>query len=215
MAGIRRTLGARSAKKAPILLAELRAMVAACDTGGLQGKRDRALLLVGWAGAFRRSELVALDVGDLSFSGGVKLTLRRSKTDQEGAGMVKVIPSIEELELDPVRALRAWIEAAGIRSGPVFRRVDRWGRVASGRLTGRAVAIVVKRLAQQAGLDPRGFSGHSLRSGFTTAAASAGVESRDIMAQTGHRSEAVMRGYIQDAGLGASVAVRAAFGFAY
>lgn len=214
MAGIRRSLGVRPTKKAPVLLGELRAMVAVCDTSALQGKRDRALVLLGWAGAFRRSELVALDLGDLSFpsGGGVRVTLKRSKTDQEGAGMLKVIPSIEALELDPARALRAWLDAAGIKLGPVFRQVDRWGRVASGRLSGRAVAVIVKRLARLAGLDPSGFSGHSLRSGFTTAAASAGVESRDIMAQTGHKSEEVMRGYVQDAGLGASLAVRAAFG---
>jgi integrase len=212
MAGIRRELGTRPAKKAPVTLDDLRRMVEACDTGTLQGKRDKALVLLGWAGAFRRSELVALDVADLQINGSVKVVLRKSKTDQDGAGMVKVIPPIDDLALDPVRALRAWLDAANIKSGAVFRKVSRWDVMSEARLTSQSVALVVKSLAERAGLDPRQFSGHSLRSGFITAAATAGVESRDIMAQTGHKSENVMRGYIQDAGRGAMGAVRAAFG---
>lgn len=209
-AGIRRELGVAPRKKSPATLDEVRRMVATLpDT--LQGKRDKALLLVGFAGAFRRSELVALDVGDIRANGDVRITVRRSKTDQEGRGLVKVIPSMRDKSVCPVTALRAWLDAAGLKSGAVFRRFNRWG-VTSARLTSQSVALVVKRAAQRAGLDARQFAGHSLRSGFITEAAGAGVESRDIMAQTGHASESVMRGYIQDAGRGARSAVRAAFG---
>jgi integrase len=210
--GIRRELGTRPSKKAPVTLDDLRRMVEAIDTGTLAGKRDKAMLLLGWAGAFRRSELVALDVADLHVNGAIKVTLRKSKTDQEGAGQVKIIPPIDDETLDPVQALRRWLDAANIQSGPIFRKVTRWDVMSEARLTSQSVALIVKHLAEHAGLDPRQFSGHSLRSGFITAAATAGVESRDIMAQTGHKSENVMRGYIQDAGRGASAAVRAAFG---
>lgn len=213
MAGIRRELGTRPAKKAPITLDDLRLMVGAIDTGTLAGKRDKAILLLGWAGAFRRSELVSLDVADLHINGAIKVTLRKSKTDQDGRGMVKVIPAIDhDPDLCPVRALRSWLDASQIRSGAVFRKISRWGTVSETRLTSQSVALIVKNLARRAGLDDRQFSGHSLRSGFITSAAMAGVESRDIMAQTGHKSVSVMQSYIQDAGRGASAAVRAAFG---
>ena len=213
MGGIRRELGTRPSKKAPVTLADLRALVGALPTDTLSGLRDRALILLGWAGAFRRSELVALDVADVRINGEIKVTIKRSKTDQEGAGQVKVIPALEDdPDLDPVRAMRAHLDAADIHSGAIFRRVDRWGNLRAERLTGQAVALIVKAAALRAGLDPRQFAGHSLRSGFITAAAVAGAESRDIMAQTGHKSEAVMRGYIQDAGQGAKRATLAAFG---
>jgi site-specific recombinase XerD len=197
MAGIRRELGTAPSKKAPVTLDDLCLMVATIDTTTLSGKRDKALLLLGWAGAFRRSELVALDMADLQINGAVK---------------VKVIPPIDDLALDPVRALRSWLDAAGITSGAVFRKVSKGDVVSEARLTSQSVALIVKDLAKRAKLDWRSMAGHSLRSGFVTQCAMAGVESRDIMAQTGHKSEAVMRGYIQDAGRGAMGAVRAAFG---
>jgi integrase len=211
MAGIRRELGTAPKKKAPVTLDELRKLVRPLPRT-LAGKRDRALLLVGWAGAFRRSELVALNVDDLRFGQKLTISLRRSKTDQEGKGLAKVVPRLEDETICPVRALREWLDAAGIKSGPVFRRIDRWDHVRDTRLTAQSVALIVKDAAKQAGLDYRQLAGHSLRSGFITEAADAGVESRDIMAQTGHKSEAVMRGYIRDAGHGAMNAVRAAFG---
>jgi len=211
MAGIVKEHGRPPQKKAPLTLDDLRRLIAALPDS-LAGKRDRALILVGWAGAFRRSELVALDVGDVRLNGELKVTVKRSKTDQEGAGMVKVIPTLADKTLCPVTALRAWLDAAGIQSGPVFRQMDKWGHVREHRLTPQSVALLVKARAADAGLDPRQFAGHSLRSGFITTAAVAGVESRDIMAVTGHKSEAVMRSYIQDAGLGAKRAISAAFG---
>ena len=211
MAGIRRTLGTAPQKKAPATLKPVRAMISALPDS-LVGHRNRALLLIGYAGAFRRSELVALDVADLRFGDGVlRIVVRRSKADQEARGQIKIVPELKDKALCPVRALRAWFDEAGIRSGAIFRRVDRHGHV-HGRLTAQSVALIVKEAARRAGLDARQFAGHSLRSGFITEAAGADEESRDIMAQTGHASEATMRGYIQDAGRGAASAVRAAFG---
>jgi len=228
MAGIRRELGTAPDKKAPVLREQLEAMVNALPPT-LAGTRDKAIILIGWAGAFRRSELVGLDVDDVRVTRDrLTLRVRRSKTDPEGKGLTKTIPVLDPAErgatpqsgaqagssdpLDPARALRAWLAASGITSGPLFRAIDRWGHVRKTRLTDKAVALIVKAAARRAGLDPEKFAGHSLRSGFITEAASAGVLSRDIMAQTGHKSERVMQGYIQDAGVGAASAVRAAFG---
>lgn len=216
LAGIARKLSetgkrALPAKKSPLTLADLRRVLAALPDG-LAGTRDRALLLVGWAGAFRRSELVAIDVAQVRTNDDLKITVARSKTDQEGAGFVKVIPAMDDKALCPLTALRAWLDAAGIKSGVVFRQIDRWGNVRANGLTGQSVSLILKAAAEAVGIDPRQLAGHSLRSGFITAAAEAGVESRDIMAVSGHKSEAVMRGYIQDAGKGAKRAIKAAFG---
>jgi len=169
---------------------------------GLLGRRDAALLLVGWAGAFRRSELVGLAVSDLVFGPqGLVVTLRRSKTDQEGAGRVVAIPHSVDPAACPVRVLRSWLDAASIISGPVFRAVSRHGAIRAAGLTGRAVASVVKRTAAAAGLDAAKYSGHSLRAGFATAAAVAGKTERSIMRQTGHVSVAMLHRYIRDAEL--------------
>jgi len=211
MAGIRRERGTAPQKKAPALLPDLRKMLAALpDT--LAGRRDRAVLLIGFAGAFRRSELVAIDVADIRLAAKVTITVKRAKTDQEGKGLTKVIPRLTDKSLCPVAALKSWLEASGIKSGAVFRQIDRWGNVRNRRLTAQSVALIIKAAATGAGLEARQFAGHSLRSGFITEAAQAGVLSRDIMAQTGHKSETVMRGYIQDAGRGALSAAQAAFG---
>ena len=129
---------------------------------------------------------------------GLVLTLRRSKTDQEGVGELKAIPYGEQPESCPVRALEAWLEASGISDGPIFRRVTCWGRAGDRRLSDQVVALVVKERALAAGLDPRRYAGHSLRAGLATAAARAGVEERDIMRQTGHRSERMVRKYIRE-----------------
>lgn len=201
LAGIRRTHGTAQEGKAPARTAEVRRMVSTCGDGPL-GTRDRALLLLGFAGAFRRSELVGLDVSDLDFgANGLTVTLRRSKTDQEGAGQKVGVPYGSHPDTCPVRALRAWLDTAGIASGAVFRRVDRWGHVLPERLTGQAVALVVKRRAEAAGLDPARYAGHSLRAGLATAAAEAGVPERVIMAQTRHRSLPMVRRYIRDGNL--------------
>ena len=195
--GIVRTHGVAPAQKAPLLVPELLALVGTCARD-LQGVRDRALLLVGFGGAFRRSELVGLDVSDLAFgANGITVTVRRSKTDQAGAGRLVGIPRSASPESCPVRALRDWLKCAGLKDGPLFRSVNRHGTVLPGRLTAQAVALVVKRRAAAAGLDPAPFAGHSLRAGLATSAAAAGASERSIMKQTGHRSERVARRYIR------------------
>jgi site-specific recombinase XerD len=198
MAGIRRRLGTAPDQKAALETAQLRRLLAATPEDTLGGQRDRALLLLGFAGGFRRSELVALDVGDLEESEhGLRVRLRRSKTDQEGEGDVKGIPWGSHLETCPVRAVRAWLEASQVTEGPLFRAVDRHGRLGGGRLGDRAAAEVVKRAAQRAGLDPAQYAGHSLRAGHATSAAAGGAPERAIMRQTGHRSLQTLRGYIR------------------
>ena len=197
MKGIRRKLGRAQTQKAPATVEPLRAMLGTLESSRA-GLRDRALLLLGFAGAFRRSELVSLDVADLRFvAGGVEVTVRRSKTDQEGEGTVKGIPLGSNSATCPVRALRAWLAAAELVSGALFRPIDRHGNIKPERLSSSAVARIVKRCAGAAGLDAADYAGHSLRAGLATAAATAGVSERSIMAQTGHKSEAMVRRYIR------------------
>jgi site-specific recombinase XerD len=201
LAGIRRTKGTAEAGKRPIVTEDLRRIVAELGDSG-QGIRDRALLLVGFAGAFRRSELVGLDVGDLEFNPeGLVVNLKRSKTDQEGQGRKVGIPYGSNPQTCPIRAVKAWLEVLGVTEGPLFRRIDRHGRVFGERLSDRGVALIVKRLAGQAGFDSAVYAGHSLRAGLATAAASAGVSERAIMAQTGHRSLTTLRRYIREGSL--------------
>jgi len=210
--------------------------------GRLIGIRDRALLLLGFAGAFRRSELVALDLADIHAGhDGLTITIRKSKTDQEGQGRKVGIPYGSHPCTCPVRAMAAWkdrteaadkdclVECSGsvegarekegearekegeagekiptekmMPRGPLFRAVDRHGRLGAGRLSDRAVALIVKRAALAAGLDPSRYAGHSLRAGLATSAAQAGVSERSIMALTGHKSVTVARRYIRDGSL--------------
>jgi integrase len=163
--------------------------------------RDRAILLLGFAGAFRRSELVSLDLSDLQeHADGILVTLRRSKTDQAGEGDTKAIPFGSDAETCPVRAVRAWITTAAITDGPLLRPVDRHGNVGASRLSGKAVALAVKRAADRAGLDPTSYAGHSLRAGFVTTAAANGATERAISRQTGHApGSAVLRAYVRHA----------------
>jgi site-specific recombinase XerD len=201
LAGIRREKGVAPDAKAPLTVADLRTIVRDHLPAGLKGTRDRALLLVGFAGAFRRSELAGIDAEHLEFvPEGMVVTLPRSKTDQEGAGREVGIPFGHE-ETCPVRALDAWLAAAGIEAGPAFRPVNRHGQAAAGRLSGRSVALVVKHYIAAIGKDPAAYAGHSLRSGHVTEAARQGVQERDIMEQTGHRSTATLRRYIHKGSL--------------
>ncbi len=200
-AGIRRVKGTAQEGKAPAVTDDVCAMVAGLpDT--LRGHRDRALVLLGFAGAFRRSEMVALDVADVEDTrAGLVVTLRRSKTDQEGAGRKVGIPYGAYVESCPVRAYRAWREASGIVGGPLFRSVDWRGTLSPGPLSDKGVARIVKRRAKAAGLDPTKYSGHSLRAGLATSAAAAGKTERAIMAQTGHKSLPMVRKYIREGDL--------------
>jgi site-specific recombinase XerD len=201
MKGIRRTLGTAPEEKAPALTENIRAMVDATDTG-IIGARDRALVLLGFAGAFRRSELVGLDVEDCTFGkDGLTVTLRRSKTDQAGASRKIGIPYGSNPETCPVRTIQSWLELAGVTAGPLFRSINRHGHVQPDRLSGGDVARVVKKLALRAGLDAGTYAGHSLRAGHATSAAIAGASERSIMNQTGHRSVQMVRRYIRDGSL--------------
>ena len=201
MAGIRRTKGTAQTCKTPILVDDLRRMLAGLPEN-LLGVRDRVLLLIGFCGAFRRSELVALDVFDVSVTReGLVVTIRRSKTDQEAEGRKIGIPYASHLETCPVRSLQDWLEKSGITEGPLFRPIDRFGKMASIRLSAAAVADIVKKYVAAVGLDATEFAGHSLRSGLATSAAAAGASERSIMRQTGHRSEKMVRRYIKDGSL--------------
>jgi len=199
MRGIRRTIGAAGAPKSPATADLIRAMLNACpDT--LRGKRDRALLALGFAGAFRRSELVALQVEDIAETpDGFRITIRRSKTDQEGAG--QEIAVLRGTRLRPVEAVRAWLEAAGITSGPIFRGVAKGGRVSGVALSADAVPDVVKHYATVTGLDPALFAAHSLRSGFLTTGAEAGASIFKLMEVSRHKSVDTLRGYVRRADL--------------
>ena len=196
-AGVRRSMGTAPHQARPILVEDLKLMLAALPDD-LRGLRDRALLLIGFAGGMRRSELVGLDVEDVvEEQEGLRVTFRRSKTDQEGKGQeIGILRGLYPLT-DPVAALADWRAAAGISSGPIFREVDRGGRVGSQRLNDRAVARTVKAAAGRIGIDPATVSGHSLRAGLATSAAEAGATERMIMATTRHRSEAMVRRYIR------------------
>jgi integrase len=186
--GVRRTLGTAQRQVRPVTVPELRTMVEGLGTDPA-GCRDRALFLLGFAGALRRSELVGLDMDDVTEgSDGLTVRLRRSKTDQEGAGRTVGIPFGSNPVTCPVRALRAWLEVSGITEGHAFCPVDRHGHLGTTRLSGNAVALVLKRHAGRAGLDPKEVAGHSLRAGLATSAAAVGVPERVIAQQTGHKA---------------------------
>ncbi len=199
--GIRREKGVAQDHMKPALTKHIKIMVERLPDS-LLGVRDRALLLLGFAGAMRRSELVSLDVSDLARADeGLVVIIRKSKTDQVQAGRKVGIPFGEAEETCPVRAVYAWLDAADIDEGPLFRPVNRHGQVLEARLSDRAVAEVVKRSLKAAGRSPRGYSGHSLRAGLVTQAAMSGVSERAIQDQSGHRSLVVMRRYIRDGSL--------------
>ncbi len=201
IAGIRRTKGTAQSAKKPVLVDDLRRMISSLP-GGLLGVRDRALPLTGFTGAFRHSELVALDYADVAFNrDGLVVTIRRSKTDQEGEGRKIGIPYGSNPETCPIRSLQDRLERSGIAEGPIFRSINRHGKMALARLSAAAVADIVKRYAAAVGLAAPEFAGHSPRSGLATSAAMAGASERSIINQTGHRSVQMVRRYISDGSL--------------
>ena len=202
MSGIRREHGTAPLRKAkPLELDPLGRLLEPIDTATLAGRRDRALLLLGFAAALRRSELVRLDVEDLDVdpARGLLVTIRKSKSDQERAGATVAVPYARARNRCAVRALEAWLHAAGIHHGPVFRQMRRGDTVTDRRLSDQSVALIVKRRARTAGLPPALLSGHSLRAGYATAAAATGVEERKIANVTRHKNLPVLRGYIRAA----------------
>src|SRR4051794_40678799 len=199
--GIRRTLGTAPKVKAALLTADIRRLLASLPDN-LAGHRDRSVLLLGFAGGFRRSELAALDVEDVQLTDdGLVVKLRRSKTDPEGKGRDVGIPYGSNPSTCPVQALNAWKTAAAISEGALFRGVDRHGHVGSIRLHKDSVGLIVKRAAEAAGLDPAKYAGHSLRAGLVTQGYLNGAGELAIMRQTGHRSLEMVRRYIRDGSL--------------
>ncbi|WP_313522233.1 site-specific integrase [Shinella sp.] len=196
--GIRRTVGTAARQKAPATVDVIHAMLARINGDSLQGKRDRALLLLGFAGAFRRSELVAITVEDLTFSDdGVDVFLPKSKTDQEAKGQSVAV--LNGKALKPADRLRDWLEAADISSGPIFRRINRGDHLTEERLSAQSVALIVKKYADAAGLDVEKLSGHSLRAGFVTSAAENRASISRIMEVTRHRDPRTVETYVRRA----------------
>jgi site-specific recombinase XerD len=196
--GIRRAVGTAPARKAPAVAEVTRDMAKAAPAGKLKGLRDKALLLLGFGGAFRRAELVALEVADLEETDeGLRVTIRRSKTDQEGHGVTIAI--VRGGACCPVRAVRAWLDAAEITEGPLFRPVRKGGKVRDQRLTAKSVCDLVKHYAADVGLDASTFGAHSLRSGFLTSAARRGASIFKMRDVSRHKSMDVLQAYVRDA----------------
>ena len=190
--GIKRILGSYQKSKKPILINDLKSIIDVIDKDKNERKRfkNRALILLGFSGGFRRSELVGIDYEDLDFvTEGVKIFVKRSKTDQSGEGMIKGIPYFTNQNYCPVISLKKWIDVIKIESGKIFDISD------------KSVALIIKKYTFLAGLDPKKYSGHSLRSGFATSTAELGAEERSIMAMTGHKTTQMVRRYIKEANL--------------
>ena len=191
--GIKRTNGSNQKGKKPLLINDLKILINAIDQSNEKDKRkirDKALILIGFSGGFRRSELVDIEYEDLEFvSEGVKIFVKRSKTDQSGEGMTKAIPYFNNENFCPVIALKNWIEKFDLKKSRIFNISD------------KSVALIIKKYANYAGLDSHRYAGHSLRSGFATSAAESGAEERNIMVMTGHKSTEMVRRYIKEANL--------------
>jgi integrase len=196
MRGIKRTIGTATREAKPVLREDLFAILERMDTS-TKDMRDKALLLLGFAGAFRRSELVDLDVADTEHvRQGIVVTLRRSKTDQTGARYKLGIP-FGRSRWCPVKHLADWLDHAKVEAGPIFRSINRHGQVANQRLSGEAVSIIVKERAEAASFDPDAYSGHSLRAGLATSAVIAGVSTLSIRRTTRHASDAMLARYVR------------------
>jgi len=203
--GIKRRKGSIQKSKKPILINNLKKIINAIDEQKkeeIKKYRDRTIILIGFSGGFRRNEIVSLDYDDLDFvTEGLKINLRRSKTDQFGEGFKKALPYFDNSQYCPVSSLKNWLEISKINSGPVFRRFVKGSKLSENRLTDQTVALLIKEYLNLTGMDSKNYSGHSLRSGFATSAAETGVEERSIMAMTGHKSTEMVRRYIKESNL--------------
>ena len=191
--GIKRTNGSNQKGKKPLLINDLKLLIKAIDKSkekNIRKIRDKALVLIGFSGGFRRSELVNIEYEDIEFvEEGVKIFVKRSKTDQSGEGMTMAIPYFDNINFCPVKALNTWVVEAQLKDGKIFNISD------------KNVALIIKKYAHYAGLDAHRYAGHSLRSGFATSTAESGAEERNIMAMTGHKSTEMVRRYIKEANL--------------
>ena len=203
--GIKRRKGSFQKGKKPLLINNLRRLIDVIDqqkNKDIKKYRDRSIILIGFSGGFRRNEIVSLDYDDLDFvSEGLKISIRKSKTDQFGEGAIKALPYFDSTQYCPVVSLKKWIKISNISSGPLFRRFSKGSKLSENRLTDQTVALLIKEYLQLAGINNKNYSGHSLRSGFATSAAESGVEERTIMAMTGHKSTEMVRRYIKEANL--------------
>ena len=203
--GIKRRKGINQKGKKPLLISNLKEIIDVINKGkepDLKKLRNKALLLIGFAGGFRRNELVSLNVEDLEFVfEGLKITLKKSKTDQFGEGFTKGIPHFENSSYCPVKNIKYWLNVSKIKKGPVFIRFSKGTKITNKRLSDQSVALIIKEYLIKAGIDSKNYSGHSLRSGFATSAAEAGAEERSIMSMTGHKSTEMVRRYIKEANI--------------
>ena len=203
--GIKRRKGVNQKGKKPLLINDLKSIIEVIDSNNMSDIikfRDRTIILIGFSGGFRRNEIVSLDFEDLNFvNEGLKINLKRSKTDQFGIGTVKALPYFEKSKYCPVKSIKRWIEISNINSGPLFRRFTKGSVLSKNRLSDQTVSILIKKYLRIAGVDSKDYSGHSLRSGFATTAAESGAEERSIMNMTGHKSTEMVRRYIREANL--------------
>jgi site-specific recombinase XerD len=203
--GIKRRKGSIQKGKKPLLINNLKQIINVIDEDKeeeIKKFRDRTILLIGFSGGFRRNEIISLDYEDLDFvTEGLKINLKRSKTDQFGEGSVKGLPYFNNSQYCPVISVKKWIEVSNIGSGPLFRRFSKGSKLTENRLTDQTVALLIKKYLKLAGIESNNYSGHSLRSGFATSAAESGADERSIMAMTGHKSTEMVRRYIKEANL--------------
>jgi len=205
--GIKRKKGSYQKGKKPILINHLKLIIDEIDKDtydetGIRKLRDKTIILLGFAGGFRRIELISIDYEDLEFvAEGVKIFIRKSKTDQFGEGMIKGLPYFTNQQYCPVWHLKKWLEISEIKSGPIFRRFFKGLNLGKNRLTDQSVALFLKKYLSNAGIENKNYSGHSLRSGFATVSAEAGADERSIMAMTGHKTTQMVRRYIKEANL--------------
>ena len=203
--GIKRRKGSVQKGKKPILINDLKAIFKSINeqkNKEIKKLRDKSIIIVGFTGGFRRNELISINFEDLDFvTEGVKITIRRSKTDQFGKGDTKAIPYFDNPEFCPVTILKKWIEISKITNGPIFRRFKKGLKLSEQRLTDQSVALLIKSNLANAGIESKNYSGHSLRSGFATVAAESGADERSIMAMTGHKTTQMVRRYIKEANL--------------
>ena len=203
--GIKRRKGSSQKGKKPLIIRDLKHIINAIDETKyeeIKKLRDRSIILIGFSGGFRRNEIVSLDYDDLDFvQEGLKIRLKRSKTDQFGEGSVKGLPYFDNSQYCPVVSIRKWIKISKIHSGPLFRRFIKGSKLSENRLSDQTVALLIKDYLKIAGIESRNYSGHSLRSGFATSAAESGAEERSIMAMTGHKTTQMVRRYIREANI--------------
>ncbi len=203
--GIKRRKGSIQKAKKPILINNLKQIINIIDEqtkDDIKKLRDRSIILIGFSGGFRRNEIVSLDYDDLEFvEEGLKINLKKSKTDQFGEGSVKALPYFDNNQYCPVKSVKKWLEISKINSGSLFRRFSKGSKLTEYRLTDQTVALLIKEYLELAGIESKNYSGHSLRSGFATSAAESGAGERSIMAMTGHKTSQMLRRYIKEANL--------------